>query len=94
MAALRRFSSTSERPSRVLTGSGHCTPRLGQMLHQPQEEGQVFGGDALFIQGQDEGAAVGLQVEVGILDALGDALEGQGGADIVTAPAAAPNPRN
>ena len=54
------------------------------MLHQPQEEGQVVGADPLFIQGQDEGAAIGLQVEIGILDAFGDALEGQGRADIVT----------
>ena len=56
---------------------------LGQMFHQADEEGQVLGMNALFVQGQDEGAPVGLEVEVGVLDALGDALEGQRLADIV-----------
>ena len=83
MAALRRFRLTSERPSRGLDRQRAMHAALGQMLHQPQEEGQVFGRHPLFIQGQDEGAAVGLQVEIGVLDAFGDALEGQGGADVV-----------
>ncbi len=56
---------------------------LRQMLHQSQEERQVRRCHALFVQGQDEGAAVGLQVEIGILDSLGDALEGQRFADVV-----------
>ena len=53
------------------------------MLHQPQEEGQVVDPDPLLIQGQDVGAAVGLQIEIGILDPLGNALEGQRHADLV-----------
>ena len=58
-------------------------PRLRQMLHQPQKEGQVLRRDPLFIEGEDEGAPVGLEIEIGVLDPLGDALEGQGLADIV-----------
>src|SRR6185312_2652059 len=56
---------------------------LRQMLHQADEEGQVLGMDALLIQGEDEGAPVGLEIEIGVLDAFGDALERQGLADIV-----------
>ena len=66
-----------------LYGQGAVQAGFGQMLHQADEEGQVFGMDPLFVQGQDEGAAVGLEVEIGILDAFRDALEGQRRADIV-----------
>ena len=48
-----------------------------EMRHQPKKERQVAFGDALFIQGQDEIARSGMQQEIGILDALGDALVGQ-----------------
>ena len=58
-------------------------PRAGQMLHQAQEEGQVVRPDPLFIKREDEGAAVGLEIEIGILHPFGDALEGQRRADIV-----------
>ena len=53
------------------------------MLHQPQIEGQVGGIHPLLVKGEDEGAAIGLQIEIGILHALGNALEGKGRADIV-----------
>ena len=56
----------------------------GQMRHQAEEERQVAFGDALLIQRQDEIAGTGVQQEVGILDALGDALVGQQFADVVT----------
>ena len=57
----------------------------GEMGHQAEEERQVASGDALFIQRQDERAGRGMQQEIGILDALGDALVGQQFADVVTA---------
>src|SRR5678816_2492246 len=56
---------------------------FSQMFHQTQKEGQVLGCHPLFVQGQEEGAAVGLQIEIGILDAFGDALEGERFADVV-----------
>src|SRR3984893_16861556 len=55
----------------------------GQMRHQAEKERQVAFRDALFIQRQDEMAGGGVQQEVGILDALGDALVGQQLADVV-----------
>ena len=54
------------------------------MRHQAEKERQVVLGDAFFIQRQDEISGAGMQQEVGILDALGDALVGQQFADIVT----------
>ena len=39
---------------------------------------------ALFVERQDVGAAIGLQIEIGILDAFGDALEADRLADVVT----------
>ena len=43
MAAPRRLSVTSALPSLVLHRQGAMDAALGQMLHQPEEEGQVFG---------------------------------------------------
>ncbi len=57
----------------------------GQMRHQPEKERQVASFDALLIQRENEMAGAGVQQEVGILDALGDALVGQQFADVVTA---------
>ena len=53
------------------------------MLHQPDEEGKVVAPDALFVKGEDEGTLFGAQGEIGVLDALRDALAGQHGADVV-----------
>src|SRR6266404_5904267 len=53
------------------------------MRHQAEEERQVALGDAPLIQRQDEIAGRRVQQEVGILDALGDALVGQQLADVV-----------
>ena len=63
-------------------------PRAGdaarrQMIHQAEEERQVPGVDALFVERQDVLAARRGQQVVGVLDALGDALEGVGFADVV-----------
>jgi hypothetical protein len=44
------------------------------MVEQREEKRQVGGIDALFVQGQDEGTALGAQQVVGILDSLGDAF--------------------
>ena len=53
------------------------------MLDQPEEEGQVPGIDPLLVERKDVGAALGQQQVVGVLDPLGDALAGDGRADIV-----------
>src|SRR5665213_4020017 len=53
------------------------------MGHQAEKERQVALGDALLIQRQDKIARRGVQQEVGVLDALGDALVGQQFADAV-----------
>src|SRR5450432_1972818 len=53
------------------------------MRHQAEKKRQLVFGDALFIQCQDEIAGRGVQQEVGILDAFGDALVGQQFADLV-----------
>ena len=58
-------------------------PVLGEMLHQADEPGQIVGIDALFIEREEEVAARGAQRVVGVLDALGDAAEGDHGADVV-----------
>jgi hypothetical protein len=55
----------------------------GQMHHQVQKERQIAFGDTLFVQRQDEMPGRGVQQEVGILDAFGDALVGQEFTDVV-----------
>jgi hypothetical protein len=54
-----------------------------EMLHEADEEGQVGGIHALFVERQDEAAGRGMEQEVGVLDTLGDALEGQELPDVV-----------
>src|SRR6185437_7847135 len=58
---------------------------VGKMRHQAEEERQVVPRHPLFIQRQDERAARCVQQEVGVLDALGDALVGAKLADVVMA---------
>ena len=53
------------------------------MRHQTKKERQVVLGDPLLVQRQDERTRRRVQQEVGILDALGDALVGQEFADLV-----------
>src|SRR5690606_414290 len=48
-----------------------------QMLHQSEKEGQIAGGDPLFIEGQDKGSGLGMNQEVGIFRSLGNALIGE-----------------
>jgi hypothetical protein len=47
-----------------------------QMFHQPKKPGQLAGVHALFEQRQDVLGVRGPQEEIAILDALGDAVEG------------------
>ena len=63
--------------ARSRTGCGQLTPRARQMLHQAEEERQVVLVHALFVERQDEWPASRAQQVVGVLDALGDALERQ-----------------
>lgn len=53
------------------------------MRHQAEKERQIAFRDALLIQGEDEISGRGVQQEVGILDALGNALVGQHFPDVV-----------
>ena len=55
-------------------GAGDAVRR--QMLHQAEEERQILRVDALLVERQDVLAARRGQQVVGVLDALGDALEG------------------
>src|SRR5690349_17020618 len=52
-----------------------------EMLHQAEEEWQVFGGNPLFIECENEAAVAGMDQEVRVLDPLRDALVGQQRAD-------------
>ena len=45
-----------------------------QMIHQSDEERQVICLDALFVERQDEPATLGMEDEIGVLDALRDPL--------------------
>src|SRR5258706_8374785 len=54
------------------------------MGHQPEKKRQVAFRDPLLVQGEDEISGRGVQQEVGILHALGDALVGQQFADVVS----------
>ncbi len=55
----------------------------GEMLHQREEIGQVLPGHALLVKREDIAPGLGLDQVVGILDALGNALAGREGADVV-----------
>ena len=57
----------------------------GEMRHQSEKERQVTLRDPLLIQRQDEIPCARVQQEVGIFNALGDALVGQQIADVVLA---------
>ncbi len=52
-------------------------PARRQILHQREEERNVLERDALLIERQDEIAAAGVDQEIGILHAFGNALVGQ-----------------
>ena len=48
-----------------------------KMLHQPKKKRQVIFRNALFIERKNEIAGPGMHQEIGILDALSDALVGE-----------------
>ena len=83
IAAGRPASSRSASPLAGLDRLRADDAVLGEMRHQREEERQIVHRHALFIERQDERALAGVQQEVGILDALGDALVGQQFADVV-----------
>ena len=64
-------------PARFLTGCGQVMPGRARCSISPRKNGRSLLGDALLVQRQDEMPAVGMQQEIGILDALGDALVGR-----------------
>ena len=53
------------------------------MLHQAEKERKIGLGDALLIQRENEIAGTGVQQEIRVLHALGDALVGEQFADVV-----------
>jgi hypothetical protein len=53
------------------------------MLHQPEEERQVFRADPLFVERENELPGRGGQQEIAVLDAFGDAFDGGERADVV-----------
>ena len=55
----------------------------GEMGHQAEEPRQLGGFDALLIEREDEVAGGGAHREIAVLDAFGDAAEGERGADVV-----------
>ena len=76
-----------ERPQRIAVAA---VDRLragdaarGEMIHQAEEEGEIPRIDALLVERDDVLALRRGQEEVGVLDALGDPLEGIGLADVV-----------
>ena len=60
-----------------------CETLAHQMFHQVKEEGQVAFVHPLFEKGEDVAAGFCAEQEVGVLNALRDALEGQDLAKIV-----------
>jgi len=61
-------------PVRFFTGCGQVMPRACQMLHQAEEKRQIALGDAPFIEREDVVTAAGMNEEIRVFDALGDAL--------------------
>src|SRR6266568_4147328 len=77
-------------PARCIFASASPTPAqcvafavLGEMRHQREEVRQIVLRHALLIEREDERARGGMQQEVGVFDALGDALVGEQFAEIV-----------
>ena len=55
----------------------------GQVAHQADEPGQVGRVDASLVEGEDVVAGGGAEREVGVLDAFGDAAEGDESPQVV-----------
>ncbi|MNV04846.1 hypothetical protein D3C71_951550 [compost metagenome] len=77
----RQFSQQFAILARQRQGAGQA---LGcQMLHEAEEEGQIVFLHALFIKRQDQRVLGGMQQEIGVFDALGNALVRGEAADVV-----------
>ena len=61
--------------------AGDPLPR--QVLHQAEEPRQLRGVDALFVEGEDVVAGGGAELVVAVLHPLGDAAEGDDGAEVI-----------
>ncbi len=85
MAAWRLHSRRRAWPSWPVTGSGQVDAACGQMAHQADEPGQLGRVHAALVEGQDVVALRGAQGVVAVLHTLGDAAEGDQGADVVLA---------
>ena len=60
---------------------GADQPAPGEVVHQPDEEGQLLFVHPLLVEREDVEGLRGVEQEIGIGDALGDALEGEQIAD-------------
>src|SRR5262245_14793014 len=58
-------------------------PGVGEVLHQAEEKRQILGGHPLFVEGKEKGTRFGVEQVVGVLNTLGDALEGKQRANLV-----------
>jgi len=74
----------STSPLLFFSGCGQEDAARGEVSHQAEKKRQVAFGDALLVQRQDEISGRGVEQEIGILHALGDALVGQQLADVVS----------
>src|SRR5476651_1055536 len=83
----RGRTSIQVRPLRTVSSPNRlraCNPARRQMLHEAEKKGQVAFMHALFVEREKIAAAISLQVEIGVFDALGDALETHWHADVVS----------
>ncbi len=61
--------------------TGHAPRR--EMFHEVQEEWQIGFSDALLVKREDEAAGAGMEIIVGVFDALGDAFAGEQRPEII-----------
>ncbi len=82
-----RGGAAGQAPQRLAVARAHRLragdAARGEVLHQADEERQILLVDALLVERQDELAGFRAHEEVGILDALGDALERGDAAEVV-----------
>ena len=82
-AAGRPATWPSTSPALFLTGCGQVMPRACRCSIRPRKNGRSLGGHAPLVEREDEIAAAGVDQEVRVLDAFGDALVGEQFADVV-----------
>ena len=74
-AGLSPMVPLHERSERC-TASGNCQACLVEVIGEAEEEGQVVGGDAFFVEGEDKLSATGFNEEVGVFYPAQDSFVG------------------